>query len=75
MVANKDLSDLEIADEIDIAADDLRMRGVNLKEIKFQKKPTISKEDREWMAEFDRVRKRLLKSGKNLAAIPIVKVE
>lgn len=59
-----------LADEIDIACNDLRMKGLNLKNIKVVEKSRYSKWELEWMDEFREACSRLKASGKNLN-IPI----
>lgn len=61
----------EIIDEIDVTCDDLRMRGMDLNKITFSP-GSYTKDQRAWMAEFDVVRKRLLRSDLDLSRIEIV---
>lgn len=60
-----------LMDEIDVACDDLKCKGIDLSKMTIGYSRHYTKDEREWMQEFDIARKRLLASGVNLAKIPI----
>jgi hypothetical protein len=60
-----------LMDEIDIACDDLKLKGMDLSKMKIGYGKSYTKDEREWMEEFDKVRKQLLRSGRDLSKIPI----
>ena len=62
---------IRLADEINIACDDLRMNGVDLSKIKIVEEPKYDKFQLGWMEEFRKICKKLKSSGKNLKRIPI----